>query len=46
MKKIFVGGLDGKTTDAEMREYFSKFGPVAEAQIMMDSATQRSRNFG
>ena len=46
VKKIFVGGLDGATRDEDLKEYFAKYGPVAEASVMMDQATQRSRNFG
>ena len=46
VKKIFVGGLDGATRDEDLKEYFAKYGPIAEANVMMDQATQRSRNFG
>merc|ERR1719159_1144710 len=44
--KLFVGGLPQGVTAAELRTYFSKFGPVSDAVVMMDSATGRSRGFG
>jgi len=31
---------------AEFREYFMQFGPVTDAQIMVDHTTGRSRGFG
>jgi len=44
--KLFVGGLPQGVTAAELRTYFSNFGPVSDAVVMMDSATGRSRGFG
>ena len=46
VKKVFVGGLSGESREEDVREYFAKFGALAEVQIMVDAATQRSRNFG
>eukprot|EP00277_Geminigera_cryophila_P047580 CAMPEP_0173071612 /NCGR_PEP_ID=MMETSP1102-20130122/9333_1 /TAXON_ID=49646 /ORGANISM="Geminigera sp., Strain Caron Lab Isolate" /LENGTH=273 /DNA_ID=CAMNT_0013940139 /DNA_START=89 /DNA_END=907 /DNA_ORIENTATION=+ len=46
VKKVFVGGLDANTGEDDLKEYFGKFGAVAEVQIMVDPNTQRSRNFG
>lgn len=45
-KKVFVGGLAPATKEADFREYFEKFGPVLEAQIMIDHHSGRSRGFG
>jgi len=45
-KKIFVGGLSPDTTESEFSNYFSKFGTVTEAIIMMDHDSKRSRGFG
>jgi RNA recognition motif-containing protein len=45
-KKLFVGGLSWNTDDAALRDAFSKFGEVAEAQVVMDRETNRSRGFG
>lgn len=44
--KLFVGGLPQGVSAAELRTYFSNFGPVSDAVVMMDSATGRSRGFG
>lgn len=30
VKKIFVGGLDSRTTEEDFKEYFSQFGDVTE----------------
>ncbi len=46
MKKLFVGGLNFKTTDQTLAEAFSKAGTVLSATIIMDRMTQRSKGFG
>jgi len=45
-KKIFVGGLPSALKEDEFKEFFSKFGKVAEYEIIRDHATNRSRGFG
>ena len=45
-KKLFVGGLNWKTTDEGLREAFERFGEVAEAKVIQDRETGRSRGFG
>ncbi|KAL3147898.1 hypothetical protein ABBQ32_002613 [Trebouxia sp. C0010 RCD-2024] len=45
-KKVFVGGLAPATKEEDFREYFERFGPVLEAQIMIDHHSGRSRGFG
>jgi RNA recognition motif-containing protein len=45
-KKLFVGGLDWGTTDQSLREAFERFGAVADAKVIMDRETGRSRGFG
>ncbi|KAG2285692.1 hypothetical protein Bca52824_045296 [Brassica carinata] len=45
-KKIFVGGLPPALTSDEFRAYFETYGPVSDAVIMIDQATQRPRGFG
>lgn len=45
-KKLFVGGLSFQTTDDELRDGFARFGDVAEAKVIMDRETGRSRGFG
>ncbi len=45
-KKLFVGGLNWKTTDDGLREAFERFGEIAEAKVITDRETGRSRGFG
>lgn len=45
-KKIFVGGVSQDTSSEEVRAYFSQFGRVEEAVMLMDQQTKRHRGFG
>lgn len=45
-KKIFVGGLDPKTTVETFQAHFERFGAVLDASIMLDHEDHRSRGFG
>jgi RNA-binding protein Musashi len=44
--KIFVGGLPQDVDRMELKHIFEHFGCVAEAVVMMDGTTRRSRGFG
>jgi RNA recognition motif-containing protein len=44
--RLFVGSLDGRTTEAGLRAAFAAFGEVSDAVIMCDRATGRPRGFG
>lgn len=44
--KVFVGGLPSSCGPDEFRAYFSQFGEVADAQVMIDHNTGNSRGFG
>ena len=44
--KLFVGGLGPSTTAADLRTYFSRFGELADAIVVPDRATGKSRGFG
>ncbi|ALC47350.1 Rbp4, partial [Drosophila busckii] len=46
LRKIFVGGLSVITTTITMRQFFSQFGEVADAVVMRDPISNRSRGFG
>lgn len=45
-KKLYVGGLPYATTDAELKDAFSKAGSVESAVIIMDKMSGRSKGFG
>eukprot|EP00573_Skeletonema_grethae_P008321 CAMPEP_0201693196 /NCGR_PEP_ID=MMETSP0578-20130828/5856_1 /ASSEMBLY_ACC=CAM_ASM_000663 /TAXON_ID=267565 /ORGANISM="Skeletonema grethea, Strain CCMP 1804" /LENGTH=334 /DNA_ID=CAMNT_0048178681 /DNA_START=75 /DNA_END=1079 /DNA_ORIENTATION=- len=44
--KIFVGGLPLHCDKDGLKDFFSVFGPVVDAIVMMDTVNQRSRGFG
>lgn len=44
--KVFVGGLASEITEKEFGDYFSKFGIVKDAVVMVDRNTGSSRGFG
>lgn len=44
--KLFVGGLSYDTNSAGLRQAFEKFGEVADAVVITDRDTGRSRGFG
>lgn len=46
MKKLFVGGLNFKTTDQSLGDAFAKAGKVISAVVIMDRMTHRSKGFG
>jgi RNA recognition motif-containing protein len=45
-KRLFIGGLSWNTDDAALHTAFARFGEVAEAQVVLDRETSRSRGFG
>jgi len=45
-KKIFVGGVSQETSGEEVKKYFTQFGAVEEAVMLMDQQTKRHRGFG
>ncbi|CAJ0847415.1 8701_t:CDS:2, partial [Entrophospora sp. SA101] len=45
-EKIFVGGIAPEVTEEEFKEYFSQFGVVKDATLMVDRDTGRPRGFG
>jgi RNA recognition motif-containing protein len=44
--KLFVGNLDFKVTENELKDAFAAQGTVTEAMIVTDRATGRPRGFG
>lgn len=46
MRKLFIGGLDYKTSEDTLRQHFEKFGEVTDCVVMRESSSKRSRGFG
>lgn len=46
LRKLFIGGLDYKTTDETLKSHFEKWGEVVDVVVMKDPKTKRSRGFG
>jgi hypothetical protein len=44
--ELFVGGLGPRTTAADLRTWFSKFGEIVDAVVVSNRATGQSRGFG
>ncbi|MDD9947754.1 MAG: hypothetical protein OXU20_42325 [Myxococcales bacterium] len=44
--RLFVGGLSWDTSEDTLRKAFEPHGPIADAFILRDRATGRSRGFG
>lgn len=44
--KVFVGGLPSQCGNEEFKTYFSTYGEVVDAQVMIDHNTGNSRGFG
>ncbi len=44
--KLFVGGIGSATTAADLRVFFSKFGELADAIVIVNRSTGQSRGFG
>jgi len=43
---IYVGNLNYDVTDTMLKETFSNFGEVSEANVISDRVTGRSKGFG
>ena len=44
--KLFVGGLPWAMDNNRLKEVFAEFGDVADARVILDRETGRSRGFG
>jgi len=44
--KLFIGGLTGDTTSAELSTYFSQIAQVKDAFVVVDSITKKPNGFG
>jgi len=45
-KKLFVGGIPISLSPSDFKKFFEQFGTVAEAQVMTERESGRSRGFG
>ncbi|HEX2956812.1 MAG TPA: hypothetical protein VHO70_08265 [Chitinispirillaceae bacterium] len=45
-QKLYIGNLPYRTTEADVRKYFSKFEPILSIVLIADRETGRSRGFG
>ncbi len=43
---IFVGNLNFRSTEADLRKLFEEYGEVTSVRIITDRETNRSRGFG
>ena len=43
---IYVGNLDYKVNENDLEELFSEYGSVAEANVITDKYSGRSKGFG
>lgn len=46
LRKLFIGGLDYKTSEDTLRAHFEKWGDIIDCVVMRDPQTKRSRGFG
>ncbi|CAD7090610.1 unnamed protein product [Hermetia illucens] len=46
LRKLFIGGLDYRTTDESLKGHFEKWGKIVDVVVMKDPKTKRSRGFG
>ncbi|OKO95871.1 hypothetical protein PENSUB_10892 [Penicillium subrubescens] len=44
--KIFVGGVSQEATEQDFKQFFTQFGRVIDATLMIDKDTGRPRGFG
>lgn len=45
-KRIYVGNLNFRATEAEVRELFEQYGDVTSVNLITDRETGRPRGFG
>jgi RNA recognition motif-containing protein len=44
--KLFVGGIPYESDDDALRNFFTKFGEIAEAVVIKDRITKKSKGYG
>uniref|UniRef100_A0A8D8UJ74 Heterogeneous nuclear ribonucleoprotein 87F n=1 Tax=Cacopsylla melanoneura TaxID=428564 RepID=A0A8D8UJ74_9HEMI len=46
LRKLFIGGLDYRTSDDSLKSFFETWGEIVDVVVMKDPITKRSRGFG
>ncbi|XP_041989119.1 heterogeneous nuclear ribonucleoprotein A1, A2/B1 homolog [Aricia agestis] len=46
LRKLFIGGLDYRTNDTTLKEFYEQWGEIVDVVVMKDPHTKRSRGFG
>lgn len=46
LRKLFIGGLDYKTSETTLKQHFERFGDVIDCVVMREPQSKRSRGFG
>ncbi|BET01801.1 RNA recognition motif. (a.k.a. RRM, RBD, or RNP domain) [Nesidiocoris tenuis] len=45
-RKLFIGGLDYRTTDQSLKQFYEQWGEIVDVVVMKHPQTQKSRGFG
>ena len=45
-RRVFVGGLEDDTSEADLKKYFSQFGKIKSVEIIFNRRTGESKSFG
>ncbi|XP_073998418.1 heterogeneous nuclear ribonucleoprotein A1-like [Rhodnius prolixus] len=45
-RKLFIGGLDYRTTDDSLKSFYEQWGEIVDVVVMKHPQTQKSRGFG
>lgn len=45
-RKLFIGGLDYKTTEDSLKDHYEQWGEIVDCVVMRDPNTKKSRGFG
>lgn len=46
LRKLFIGGLDYRTNDQSLKQFYEQWGEIVDVVVMKDPQTKRSRGFG
>lgn len=46
LRKLFIGGLDYRTSSENLKAHFEAWGEIVDVVVMKDPQTKKSRGFG